>query len=67
MQLVLWRSLENGKGSSLRGAAIVKTLKEENAHTAIIELYLREKYNIEGNLDEKILGKAQADSLYSEI
>ena len=67
MQLSLFRSLNASKNSSLRRAAILKTLKEENAPLALIELYLKEKYGFRDQFDDKSLVAAQIESLYSEI
>ena len=67
MQLALFKSLEASKKSSPRRAAILKTLKDENAPLALIEVYLREKYGFTSQFDSKALVAAQIESLYSEI
>ena len=67
MQLELLKSLEASKEVSLRRAAILKTLQDENASLAIIDIFLKEKYSIQGAIDKVVLLKAQKDLLYSNI
>lgn len=67
MQLELLNNLEMSKEISLRRAAILQTLKEENANLAIYDLYLKEKYGMKEAIDPKNLIITQKASLYSEI
>ena len=67
MEFQLFETLDSAKNTSLRRAAILKVMQDENSSTAIIVQYLKIKYNIQGEVTLKILEEAQKNLLYSEI
>ena len=67
MEFQLFETLNSAKDTSLRRAAILKVMQDENSSTAIIVPYLKIKYNIQGEVSLKILEDAQKSFLYSEI
>ena len=67
MELQLFKTLFNSKETSLRRAAILKVMQDENSATALIEPYLAIRYNIQGEANINSLELAQKNHLYSEI
>ena len=64
---MLYKTLSETKHTSLRRAAILKVMQEENSSTAIIIPYLAARYKLQGDIDLMILESAQREFLYSEI
>ena len=67
MELQLFNTLDGSKNTSLRRAAILKVMQDENSPTALIIPYLKLRYNIADELTLKTLELAQKNHLYSEI
>lgn len=68
IQLALFKTLDDTKHTSLRRAAILKTMQEENNSLAIILEYLAIKYNTKKEeINNKSLEDLQKKSLYSDI
>ncbi|MCB1712129.1 MAG: reverse transcriptase family protein [Candidatus Riesia sp.] len=67
MLLELRDNFEATQNTNTRRAAILKVEKDSSSHLYCIREYLRSKYNIEGELNNKILDQKQKDSMYSEI
>ena len=67
MELQLFNTLNDTKNTSLRRAAILKVMQEENTSTALIIPYLKIRYNIDTDISLKILEEVQKNNLYSEI
>ena len=67
MELQLFNLLNDSKSTSLRRAAILKVMQDENASTALIVPYLKIRYNMEQEVTMKALEEAQKSFLYSEI
>ena len=67
MELQLFNTLNESKNISLRRAAILKVMIDENSPTALIVPYLKIRYNIIGDITLEILEIAQKEYLYSEI
>ena len=67
MLLDLKGNLERSKSVSTRRAAILKVEKESMSHMAVIEDFIKCKYNLKENITPKSLLEAQKLSLFNEI
>ncbi len=67
MELQLFQTLYEARNTSLRRAAILKVMQDENMFTAIVSRYLLSRYGLQGEMSMEILEAAQKKTLYSEI
>ena len=67
MEFQLFSMLDKTKNTSLRRAAILAIMKEENSTTSLIIEYLKARYHVEGEMSLEVLETVQKKSLYSEI
>jgi hypothetical protein len=65
--LELNKALERSKNAYLRRAAIFKVEKDNSAHLALIDSYIKAKYKIEEPITSKNLCEAQMKSLSVDI
>jgi hypothetical protein len=67
MELKMFQTLNERKANSLRRAAILKVMAEENLTIAIIIPYLQNRYNTNEEIRMDLLEVLQKQKLYDDI